>query len=87
MTGPALYLRRCNGQPTAGVPVDRAAVELATRPRPGIAVSGDLDSGLAVHVSAGRPWEVEQYGTQPRLFTYTPVQEDPCADTQASPGR
>ena len=81
MTAPRLYLRRCNGQPVAGVPTGRAAVELAARPGPGVAVSGDLDTGLAVHVAAGRPWEVEPAGTQARTFTYTPIiQGDTCAD-------
>ena len=79
-----LYLRRCNGLPSAGILTGRAAVELAARPGPGTAVSGDLDSGLAVHVAPGRAWEVEEAGTRPRVFTYTPIiQGDTCTDEQA----
>lgn len=81
MTTPRLYLRRCNGLPVAGIPTGRAWVELATRRGPGIAVSGDLDTGLAVHIAAGRPGHVEDPGTYPRTFTYTPIiQGDECTD-------
>lgn len=77
MTRPERWLRRCNGKPVAGIPMSQAGVEIATRPQPGTAVSGDLATGFAVYLPARRPWEVEQGGTCDRTFTYTPVCPEP----------
>lgn len=75
MTEPQLYLRRCNGLPTAGIVVSRDTVAsvLALTTLSTIEVHGDLDTGLTVHVAAGHRDHVETPGTVPRTFTYTPL--------------
>lgn len=75
MTEPQLYLRRCNGLPAAGIVVSRATVAsvLALTTVSTIETRGDLDTGLTVHFAAGHRDHVEQPGTVPRVFTYTPL--------------
>lgn len=70
-----LYLRRCNGQPTAGITVSRDTVEtvLALARLVAVDIGGDLETGLMIRLPAGRPWEVEAPGTVERTFTYTPL--------------
>lgn len=80
MTGmPQLYRRRCNNLPREGITVTRATVEsvlalaLAAPGVTAVAVAGDLETGLSILIPAGRPWEVERFGTVARTFTYEPL--------------
>lgn len=77
MTAPRLYLRRCNNQPAAGIPITRGTVEaiLALSQAAGAEVRGDLETELAIHIPAGRPWAVDAAGSVARTFTYTPMPE------------
>lgn len=78
MTQPQLYLRRCNGQPAAGIVVSRDTVAsvLALATVSIVDTHGDLETGISVRLASGRPWEVEAGGTAERTFTYTPVGGD-----------
>lgn len=78
MTEPQLYLRKCNNGPEHGITIGRATVESAlavarTGEHLGVTIEGDLETVLTIHIPAGRPWEVELPGTEPRVFTYTPL--------------
>jgi len=72
---PQMYLRRCNGQPEAGITVSRATVTsmLAHARVSIIEILGDLETGLAVRIAAGHRDRVESPGTVARTFTYTPL--------------
>ena len=75
MSVPQLYLRRCNGQPKAGITVSRATVAsvLALARVSIIEAVGDLETGLVVRIAAGHRDRVESPGTVARTFTYTPL--------------
>lgn len=75
MTGPQLYLRRCNGWPRAGIVVGRDTVAsvLALTAVSTVRTEGDLDTGLTVHVAGEHRDRVEQPGTRPRTYTYEPL--------------
>jgi len=75
MTGPQLYLRRCNNQPAAGITVTRETVAsvLALRSLSAATITGDLETGVTVRVPGRRPWECETPGTVEREFTYEPL--------------
>ena len=91
MTGPQLYLRRCNGRPAAGITVSRATVAsiLALSRVSAATITGDLDTGLTVRIPARQPWECETPGTVEREFTYEPLpagstaRGEPCLDGYA----
>lgn len=79
MSETQLYLRHCNEQPARGITVNRDTVESvlalarAVQPIAAVVIHGDLETGLSIHIPAGRPWEVEPGGTVARTFTYTPL--------------